>query len=92
MLRKSLESIDHSTIEQVLGLKSLRYRLGTKIYEHLHTDVIKKIALHAKKGDFNMHWYESFNTGVREKLIKDGYTIGNTSYDQRDGATTKIIW
>jgi ParB-like chromosome segregation protein Spo0J len=43
MLRKSLESIDHSTIEQVLGLKSLRYRLGTMIYEHLHADVIKMI-------------------------------------------------
>jgi ParB family chromosome partitioning protein len=43
MLRKSLESIDHSTIEQVLGLKSLRYRLGTKIYEHLHANVIKMI-------------------------------------------------
>jgi ParB-like chromosome segregation protein Spo0J len=43
MLRKSLESIDHATIEQVLGLKSLRYRLGTKIYEDLHPNVIKMI-------------------------------------------------
>ena len=43
MLRKSLASIDHSTIEQVLGLKSLEYRLGTQTYEHLDNNIIKMI-------------------------------------------------
>jgi ParB family transcriptional regulator, chromosome partitioning protein len=43
MLRKSLETIDHSTIEKVLGIQSLKYRLGTEIYEHLHPDVIRMI-------------------------------------------------
>jgi ParB family chromosome partitioning protein len=43
MLRKSLETIDHSTIEKVLGVKSLKYRLGTAIYEHLHPEVIRLI-------------------------------------------------
>lgn len=57
-----------------------------------YADIIKKITLQAKKGDFNIFWYEPFSAGVREKLIEDGYTVGNTSYDQRDGATTKIIW
>ncbi len=43
MLKKSLETIDTATIEKVLGLKSLNYRLGKKLYENLHPDVIKII-------------------------------------------------
>ena len=30
-------------IEEVLGIKSLKFRLGTDIYEHLHPEVIKKL-------------------------------------------------
>jgi len=43
MLRKSLETIDHEVIEETLGLKSLTYRLGTKVYKELHPDVISVI-------------------------------------------------
>jgi ParB-like chromosome segregation protein Spo0J len=43
MLRKSLETLDHSEIEKVLGIKSLKFRLGTELYEHLHPEVIKKL-------------------------------------------------
>jgi ParB family chromosome partitioning protein len=43
MLRKSLETIGHKVIEETLGLKSLTYRLGTKVYKELHPDVISVI-------------------------------------------------
>ncbi len=43
MLRKSLETLDHKEIEEVLGIKSLKFRLGTDLYEHLHPKVIKKL-------------------------------------------------
>jgi len=43
MLRKSLETIDHEVIEETLGLKSLTYRLGTKVYKELHPDIISVI-------------------------------------------------
>lgn len=43
MLRKSLEILDHEEIEKVLGIKSLKFRLGTDLYEHLHPKVIKKL-------------------------------------------------
>lgn len=43
MLRKSLETLDHKEIEEVLGIKSLKFRLGTDLYEHLHPEVIKKL-------------------------------------------------
>ncbi len=43
MLRKSLETLDHSEIEEVLGIKSLKFRLGTELYEHLHPKIIKKL-------------------------------------------------
>jgi hypothetical protein len=43
MLRKSLEILDHSEIERVLGIKSLKFRLGTELYKHLHPEVIKKL-------------------------------------------------
>jgi hypothetical protein len=43
MLRKSLETLGHKEIEEVLGIKSLKFRLGTDIYEHLHPEVIKKL-------------------------------------------------
>ena len=43
MLRKSLETIDHEIIEETLGLKSLTYRLGSKVYKELHPDVIAVI-------------------------------------------------
>jgi len=43
MLRKSLETLDHEEIEEVLGIKSLKFRLGTDLYEHLHPKVIKQL-------------------------------------------------
>ncbi len=43
MLRKSLETLGHKEIEEVLGIKSLTFRLGTEIYKHLHPEVIKKL-------------------------------------------------
>ncbi len=43
MLRKSLETLDHEEIEEVLGIKSLKFRLGTDLYEHLHPQVIKQL-------------------------------------------------
>lgn len=43
MLRKSLETLGHEEIEEVLGIKSLKFRLGTDLYEHLHPEVIKKL-------------------------------------------------
>jgi ParB family transcriptional regulator, chromosome partitioning protein len=45
MLRKALKTIDHSTMAQVFGVKSLQYRLGTGILNHLHpkvTDAVDK--------------------------------------------------
>jgi ParB family chromosome partitioning protein len=43
MLRKSLETLGHEEIEEVLGIKSLKFRLGIDLYEHLHPQVIKKL-------------------------------------------------
>jgi len=43
MLRKSLETLDHAEIEEVLGIKSLKFRLGTDLYDHLHPEVIKQL-------------------------------------------------
>jgi ParB-like chromosome segregation protein Spo0J len=43
MLRKSLETLDHKEIEEVLGIKSLKFRLGTELYEHLHPEIIKQL-------------------------------------------------
>jgi ParB-like chromosome segregation protein Spo0J len=43
MLRKSLETIAHSEIEKVLGIKSLKFRLGMELYEHLHPKIVKKL-------------------------------------------------
>lgn len=43
MLRKSLEKLDAGTIETVLGVKSLTYRINKNMYESLHPEVIKII-------------------------------------------------
>ena len=43
MLRKSLETLDHKEIEEVLGIKSLKFRLGTDLYKHLHPEIIKQL-------------------------------------------------
>ena len=43
MLRKSLEKLDQTTIEGVLGLKSLSNRLGKTMYANLHSEAIKVI-------------------------------------------------
>jgi hypothetical protein len=39
MLRQALKTLDHGTMAQVFGVKSLQYRLGTGILNHLHPKV-----------------------------------------------------
>ena len=39
MLQQALKTLDHGTMAQVFGVKSLRYRLGTGILNHLHPKV-----------------------------------------------------
>jgi ParB family chromosome partitioning protein len=41
MLRKSLETIDESTIAQTFGIKSIQYRLASTLVEKLHQHVVK---------------------------------------------------
>lgn len=43
MLRKSLETVDESTIAQVFGQKSMRYRLGTALLKQLHPSVVRAL-------------------------------------------------
>jgi len=43
MIREALKTIDESTMAQVFGLKSLRYRLGTELFSHLHPSVMNAI-------------------------------------------------
>ena len=72
--------------------RKLAYDTNTNETNSQYSKIIDKITLRAQKGDYNMMWYESFNADVREKLVNNGYTVGGTSYDQRDGSTTKISW
>lgn len=41
MIRKSLETLDESTISRTFGIKSLKYRLASALASSLHPDVIK---------------------------------------------------
>jgi len=43
MLRKSLETLDQSTIAQVFGLKTIQYRLGTALMSQLHQSVVEAL-------------------------------------------------
>ena len=43
MLRQALKTLDHTTMAQVFGVKSLQYRLGTGLLNHLHPKVINAI-------------------------------------------------
>ena len=43
MLKHALKTLDHATMAQVFGVKSLQYRLGTGLLNHLHPKVINAI-------------------------------------------------
>jgi len=43
MLRQALKTLDQTTMAQVFGVKSLQYRLGTGLLNHLHPEVINAI-------------------------------------------------
>ena len=43
MLRRALKDIDESTIAEVFGIRSIRYRLGSSTLKQLHPRVIKAL-------------------------------------------------
>ncbi len=43
MLRESLKTVDQSTIAEVFGIQSIKYRLGTAIFKQLHHRLIKAV-------------------------------------------------
>ena len=43
MLRQALKTLDQGTMAQVFGMKSLQYRLGTGILNHLHPKVTEAV-------------------------------------------------
>jgi len=72
--------------------RALAYKKNINDTNSQYAKIIEKIIFEAKKGNYNMDWYESFNDVVREKLESQGYIVGKTHHDQRDGSTTKIKW
>ena len=77
---------------KAIEARQIAVHFNTNETNSQYADIIKKIEIAAKKGEFNMYWYTSFNTGVKQKLIDNGYTVGNTNHDQRDGYSTQISW
>ena len=43
MLKNALKTLDHGTMAQVFGVKSLHYRLNTGVINHLHPQIIDAI-------------------------------------------------
>lgn len=43
MLQQALKTLDRSTMAQVFGVKSLQYRFGTGLLNHLHPKIINAI-------------------------------------------------
>lgn len=46
----------------------------------------------SKKGKYGMDYYKTIHPDVRNKLSSEGYSVGNTYSDQRDGPYTLISW
>ena len=58
-------------------------------YNKIALSITKEVS----KGKYEMWWYENIPSDVRAKLVSEGYTIGPTNYNQRDGGIlTKISW
>lgn len=56
-----------------------------------YPEIIKLIKGAAGKGDYFVFFKSEISEDVREKLVKDGYTVGKTTFD-RNEPLTKINW
>lgn len=53
--------------------------------------IISLIKGEAKKGNYEMFFYDTIMPDAKKKLIADGYKIGATQWD-RNEPLTKITW
>lgn len=72
--------------------REIAYKINTDENLSWYAEIIKKIEVESKKGAYHIWWYNSINAHVRKKLIDEGYEVGETISDMRNGITTKISW
>jgi hypothetical protein len=56
-----------------------------------YANIIDVVSKAARKGNYEMWWYENMNDDVRTKLTQDGFTVGQAQFD-RNETLIKIEW